>query len=115
MLMLLGLFGGNEGDEALLGLLEVKGSDLSKPHEIDFSLDFPFGWYTRLAAKLIAQAGFRTEVTKFDDAGWHKWTLQATKVMVPKSWTLRRLRIVFSIIAVLGLGEYDGWQTGVMK
>jgi len=43
MLMLLGLFGSNEGDEALLGILEVRGSDLSKPHEIDFFLYFPFG------------------------------------------------------------------------
>lgn len=115
MLMLLGVFGGNEGDEALLGLLEVKGSDLSKPHEIDFFLYFPFGGYTRLAAKLIAQAGFRTEVTKFDNAGRHKWDLQATKTMIPKSWTLRRLRIVFSIIAAVGLGEYDGWQTDLVK
>jgi hypothetical protein len=41
--------------------------------------------------------------------------LQATKTMVPKSWTLRRLRIVFSIIAAVGLGEYDGWETGVVK
>ena len=113
--MLMGLFGGNEGDEALLGMLEVKGSDLSKPHEIDFFLYFPFGGYTRLAAKLITQAGFQTEITKLDNAGWHKWDLQATKVMIPKSWTLRRLRIVFSIIAVLGLGEYDGWQSGVVK
>lgn len=115
MLMVLGVFGKNEGDEALLGMLEVGGSDLSKPHEIDFFLDFPFGGYARLAAKLITPAGFRTEITKLDNAGWHKWDLQATKVMVPKSWTLRRLRIVFSIIALLGLGEYDGWQTSVMK
>jgi len=115
MLMLLGVFGGNEGDEALLGLLEVKGSDLSQPHKIDFFLYFPFGGYTRLAAKLIAQAGFRTEVTKFDNAGRHKWDLQATKTMIPKSWTLRRLRIVFSIIAAVGLGEYDGWQTDLVK
>src|SRR5215831_5692802 len=114
MLMLLGVFGGNEGDEALLGLLEVKGSDLSKPHEIDFFFYFPFGGYARLAAKLISQAGFRTEVTKLNNAGWHKWDLQATKVMVPKSWTLRRLRITFTVIALLGLGEYDGWQTGLM-
>lgn len=115
MFMFLGLLGKNEGDEALLGLLEAKGSDLSKPHEIDFFLYFRFGGYTRLAAKLIAQTGFRTEVTEFGNAGWHKWALQATKTIVPKSWTLRRLRIVFSILAVLGLGKYDGWQTGVMK
>lgn len=115
MLMLLGLFGGNEGDEALLGMLEVKGSDLSKPHEIDFFIYFPFGGYTRLAAKLIARASFHTEVTKLDYSGWYKWALQATKTMVPKSWTLRRIRIVFSIIAVLGLGKYDGWETGVVK
>jgi len=115
MLMLLGLFGSNEGDEALLGILEVRGSDLSKPHEIDFFLYFPFGGYTRLAAKLITKAGFRTEITKLDNAGWHKWMLQATKTMIPKSWALRRLRIVFSIIAAVGLGEYDGWAADVMK
>ncbi|HEV8494393.1 MAG TPA: ribonuclease E inhibitor RraB [Candidatus Angelobacter sp.] len=115
MLMLLGVFGGNEGDEALLSLLAVKGSDLSKPHEIDFFLYFPFGGYTWLAAKLIAQAGFRTKVTKFDNAGWHKWDLQATKTIIPRSWTLRRLRIVFSVVALLGLGKYDGWQTGLVK
>lgn len=113
--MLLGLFGSNEGDEALLGMLEVGGSDLSKPHEIDFFLYFPFGGYTRLAAKLLTKAGFRTEITKVDQGRWHKWMLQATKTMVPKSWTLRRLRIVFSIIAAVGLGEYDGWETGVVK
>ena len=115
MLMLLGLLGDNEGGQALLGLLEVKGSDLSKPHEIDFFLYFPFGGYSRLAAKLITKAGFQTEVTKLDGAQWHKWILQATKTMIPKSWTLRRLRIVFSIIAALGLGEYDGWETGLVK
>lgn len=115
MLMLLGLFGGNEGDEALLGLLEVGGSDLSKPHEIDFFLYFPFAGYAWLAAKLITKAGFQTEVTKLDNAGWHKWKLQATKTIIPKSWTLRSLRIVFSIIAAVGLGEYDGWETGVVK
>jgi len=41
--------------------------------------------------------------------------LQATKTMIPKSWALRRLRIVFSIIAAVGLGEYDGWAADVMK
>jgi len=40
MLMLLGVFGGNEGDEALLGLLDAKGSDLSKPQRSIFFFIF---------------------------------------------------------------------------
>ncbi|HEY2116497.1 MAG TPA: ribonuclease E inhibitor RraB [Candidatus Angelobacter sp.] len=110
-----GLFGGEEGDQALLELLEVGGSDLSKPHEIDFFLCFPLKPTARFAARLIAQAGFRTEVTKEEDAGWLKWDCQATKIMVPKTAALKRIRFTFSLIALLCLGKYDGWQTGPVK
>jgi hypothetical protein len=109
-----GLFGGEEGDQALLGLLEVAGSDLSKPHEIDFFLCFPLKSTARFAASLIARAGFQTEVTE-EDAGWLKWDCHATKIMVPKAAALKRIRFTFTLIALLCLGKYDGWQTGPVK
>ncbi len=118
MAVLAGFFGltaGEEGDEALLAMLEVGGSDLSQPHEIEFFLYFPFQLAARCAARILERAGFKIEVTHEEEWAWHKWFCLATKTMVPEASALKRIRRRLSAIAALGLGKYDGWQTAPVK
>jgi hypothetical protein len=100
-------------DEQVLLELRKAGSDLSKPHKIEFFLYFPTQSVALQAATRIRGQGFDVEVkqaAKGDD-----WLCFATKTMVPDLVALEKIRRDFDRIASSLNGDYDGWGTEIQK
>ena len=110
------LFGCSENpglDESVLIQLERAGSDLSKPHKIEFFLYFPSQSVAERAALRIREAGFQVEVRRA--AKGNDWLCLATKTMIPELSALEEIRRDFSSLAASLKGEYDGWGTPIEK
>jgi regulator of RNase E activity RraB len=108
------LFGCSENpdlDESVLVQLKKAGSDLSKPHKIEFFLYFPSQSVADRAALRIREAGFQVEVRRA--AKGNDWLCFATKTMVPELSSLQQIRRDFSSLAASLKGEYDGWGTPI--
>jgi regulator of RNase E activity RraB len=100
-------------DESVLVQLRKAGSDLSKPHNVEFFLYFPTKSIADEASVPIRSAGFEVDVKKAaeDDT----WLCLATKEMVPHLPDLQRIRHDFVALASPMKGQYDGWGTQVVK
>jgi Regulator of ribonuclease activity B len=77
-------------DESVLIQLKKAGSDLSKPHNIEFFLYFPTRAAAEQAASKIRDEGFQVKVQKA--AKGDDWLCSATKTMVPELLALQRIR-----------------------
>jgi len=101
-------------DPDLQALIEYqrKGSDLSKPHEIEFTLFVP----TREAAyrleSNLKKLHFETNVAP-EKPGL--WLLFATKLMVPTHADLVLIREQLTALASAENGEYISWDMAVAK
>jgi hypothetical protein len=104
---------GNPGDADVVEQLRRSGSDLDKPHHIEFFLYFPSESTARQAAATLTRTGFTAKVTLGADSA--NWLCLATKSMVPRVEALREIRANFSALATELGGEYDGWGTPVVK
>jgi regulator of RNase E activity RraB len=102
-----------DGDQAVLVQLRKAGSDLSKPHGIEFFVYFPNQDAGEQAASQIRNAGF--EVTVRPSAKGDSWLCLATKKMVPDLASLQKIRRDFEALAGRLGGDYDGWGTPVEK
>jgi len=108
------LFGCSENpdlDESVLVQLKKAGSDLSKPHKIEFFLYFPSQSVAERAALRVREAGFQVEVRRAPKG--NDWLCFATKTMVPELSALQEIRRDFSSLAASLKGEYDGWGTPI--
>jgi regulator of RNase E activity RraB len=113
---LFSLFGGSKKpdlDEMVLIQLRKAGSDLSKPHKIEFFLYFATQPVAEQAAARIRAVGFDVEVKAA--AVGANWLCFATKTMVPDLPVLQKIRRDFNDLAASLSGEYDGWGTEVEK
>ena len=100
-------------DELVLMRLKKAGSDLSKPHAIEFFLYFPTQAVAEQAASRVREDGFEARVEPpLKD---NNWLCLATKTMVPDLKALQDLRRAFERLAWLLKGTYDGWGTSVEK
>jgi hypothetical protein len=100
-------------DQSVLIQLRKSGSDLSKPHKIEFFLYFPAQTVAEKASVTIRQAGFDVEVKKA--AKGESWLCFATKTMIPALPDLQRIRQNFITLAGSMNGEYDGWGTQIVN
>ena len=100
-------------DESVLVEFKKAGSDVSKPHKIDFYLYFPTQSVAEQAAPRIRDAGFLVEVRRA--ARGDTWLCFTTKTMVPDLLALQQVRRDFESLAASMNGEYDGWETEVEK
>jgi regulator of RNase E activity RraB len=100
-------------DQSVLVQLRKAGSDLSKPHNIEFFLYFATQSVAERAALPIRNAGFEVEVKR--TAQGDSWLCFATKTMIPELPDLQKIRHNFVTLAVSMNGEYDGWGTQVVK
>jgi regulator of RNase E activity RraB len=100
-------------DESVLIQLRKSGSDLSKPHTIEFFLYFPTEVIAEQAASHIRESGFDVNVKQA--AKGNDWLCFATKKMVPELAALQKVRDNFnSLVSSMG-GDYDGWGTPVER
>lgn len=110
------LFGASDKpdpDEMVLIQLKKAGSDLSKPHGIEFFLYLPSEAAANTAASRIRDNGFQATVKpplKTAD-----WLCFATKTMVPELSELQRIRHDFERLTRELGGTYDGWGTEIEK
>ena len=100
-------------DQQVLNQLKKAGSDLSKPHNLEFFLYFPTETSANQAAKDLKIEVDDVEVQP--GAKSRNWLCFATKRMVPEHDKLVSLRKRFNEIAHEGGGIYDGWGTEIVK
>ena len=100
-------------DQQLLDQLKKAGSDLSKPHDIEFFLYFADEGSANTAAREVKEEVDAVKVRQA--AKGSGWLCFATRRMVPDHEELVRLRKRFNAISLKLEGEYDGWGTEVVK
>jgi len=100
-------------DESVRIQLKKAGSDLSKPHHIEFFLYFPTQAVAEQAAPKIKAMGFDVETKQA--AQGTEWLCFTTKTMVPDLAALQKIRLDFNSLAASLGGVYDGWGTPVEK
>ena len=99
-------------DQWVIAQLQKAGSNLAKPHAIEFFLYFPTEFAANQASARVCDAGFQSEVRKA--AQGDTWLCLATKEMVPTQDALETIRRNFGSIATSLGGEYDGWGCPVV-
>jgi regulator of RNase E activity RraB len=100
-------------DQQVLDQLKMAGSDLSKPHNVEFFLYFPSENVAQRAADAIRAEVHAVRVRRGGDTS--AWLCFASKQMVPRPEELVRLRNRFNEVARKYDGEYDGWGTEVVE
>ena len=100
-------------DASVLFQLRKAGSNLAKPHEVEFFLYFPTQQIAEQASVQIRDSGFKVEVRQ--GAKTSEWLCFATKAIVPDLATLQRIRSDFNVLANSLGGEYDGWGTPIVR
>ena len=103
----------NDPDQQVLDQLKAAGSDLTKPHNIEFFLYFPSEQKANEAGTQLKKEGLSIEVR--GAAVSSDWLCFGKKEMIPKHSELVRLRRVFEALAKKLGGEYDGWGSPVVR
>ena len=103
----------SDPDQQVLEQLKKAGSNLSKPHQIEFFLYFPTQSAAQQVAEVIEKSGFT--VTVKPAAKGPNWLCFATKAMVPELSALQKIRKDFDTLSKANHGEYDGWGTSIVR
>jgi regulator of RNase E activity RraB len=101
-------------DQIVIEQLGKAGSDLSKPHRIEFFLYFPDSKGAARTMAALYEKKFDVDLSRPKKEG-EKWLCKANKMMVPELKALQKIRKDFTAIAAANGGEYDGWGTAVVK
>ena len=100
------VFPNDETGEVLKGYVE-KGSDLSKPMEIDFFVAIPSKEAGVRVIEEVEELGFKTSV-EFDDET-NEWTCYCTKTIIPNYSEIIEIEKKLSLIAQTHGGYADGF------
>jgi len=100
-------------DKMVLEQLREAGSDLSKPHVLEFYLYFPAEQSAHQAAEKLESEGFEGELKP--SVGEATWLCLVRKRMVPELNEIVAMRRKLSSLAKEFKGEYDGWETRIEK
>lgn len=110
-----------EQDQEVLRSLATAGSDLSRPHPIDFYFYFPRREWATAAARVLAQEGFLVAIRGPRIPWWkrpfvrapHK--VEAHKSVVPTEDTIFALTDRLNALAKEHGGTYEGWEAPVLR
>jgi hypothetical protein len=100
-------------DEAVLKSLAEVGSDASKLHLVEFFLYFAREADATSAGAEIAKKGFQVKLAEAADHS--TWRVVAAKTLFPELSALQEIRVDFTALASSLNGEYDGWETEVVR
>jgi hypothetical protein len=89
------------------------GSDISKPHNFDFYLYVPSEVAARQAADKVRESEFAAEVLPGASGG--NWLCRATITIVPEVAPLDEIGNFLEQVATALDGEFDGWESDVIK
>ena len=96
----------------VLTQLRRDGSDTSKPHGFDFYLYFPTETTARQASQRLAKE-YRVDVRPA--AKGPTWLCLAKTTLTPDTAPLAEIGSLFSQLAQEFRGEFDGWESDVVK
>lgn len=100
-------------DGQVIQQLKKAGSNISKPHDMEFFFYFPTLEAAEKIATTLKLEGFiavAQQAAKGDD-----FVVLATKSMVPSDVELTALRQKFNAMSANEKGEYDGWGSPLVK
>lgn len=100
-------------DGKLIDQLAKSGSDLTKLHQIDFTLRFPTQNAAERAELQLIGFAFATRVEPGKTPG--ERVIHATKVMYPVESDLQGLREKLNAIAAESRGVYEGWHAKIKQ
>jgi len=100
-------------DESALKQLRDVGSDLTRPHAIDFYLYFSTQENAKAAQNELVALGFSALVRP--GALGNDWLCLATRELVPTHEHFALVRAYLIAIADRLDGEYDGWEAKVIR
>jgi len=103
----------SEDDRAVLEQLRAAGSDLSKPHQIDFYLYFTTEEAAQKAAEKLEAEGYEGEMRMAPDLT--RWMCMVREQMVPEASKIGASKRRLAKLAQEYGGEYDGWETKLEK
>ena len=103
----------DEGDAQVVQSLKDNGSDLSKPHPIDFYFYFRDRMSAEKLRDELTGPGWKLDVHQTPDSS--DWTVIASTVMVPDLQAISELTVKFNALSSELGGEYDGWEAAVTK
>jgi hypothetical protein len=104
----------DQGDLQVIEALKDAGSDLAKPHPIDFyCVEFPDRKAADAFAQEIDAPDWKVDVHQTPDTVG--WTVVASTVMVPEIHAISHVSARFSKLASKHGGDYDGWEAAVTK
>ena len=99
-------------DYKTIKALEEHGSDLSKPHDIDFFLDFDKFEQAAPIAQAMDKDGFKVKMFENGDG---TYTIEAKKSIVPSLETMREITSQLNSLTERYGGNYDGWGTEIVE
>jgi hypothetical protein len=102
----------NLASEVLVQLRQ-QGSNLGKPHSMDFYLYFPTRAAADAAAGDLRTHGFAVTVDRA--AAGKTWLCLATRRLVPDERLLDQWGQWFRHVILSHRGEYDGWESSVER
>ena len=101
-------------DAVVIENLRAAGSDISKPHSIDFFLYFSRKSQAKAASAEMETLGYTViEVRKSPDGS--QWTIHATRTLIPQLETMNSSTRSLEELASKHGGDYDGWGTSIVK
>ncbi len=100
-------------DAQVVEELKKAGSNMSKPHLIEFYLYFPSKEAASKVAQTLRDEGYEAQVSLGADN--INWLCFATKSIVPTQEALSATGKHLEALAQQLGGEYDGWGTAIVK
>jgi hypothetical protein len=100
-------------DQDVLDQLRAAGSNLAKPHHIDFYLYLPSEGDAQAAEAELRSLGYTVTVREGPDS--IHWLCLASRTMMPTVQGLTEARVVFKGLAQTYKGAYDGWQAAIER
>jgi hypothetical protein len=102
---------GNNGE--VIAALEESGSDLSKPHPLDFYIYFDERADADAAAKSLAAKGYDAEVDP--EQVDTEWLLVASKESSVSEAKIDALEAEIVAVVEPAHGVYEGWETEIVE
>jgi regulator of RNase E activity RraB len=100
-------------DGQVIQQLKKAGSNISKPHDIEFFFYFPTLEAAEKVAVTLNTEGFTAKAQPA--AKGNDFVVLATKSMIPSDAELTALRQKFNAMSAAEKGDYDGWGSPVVK
>ena len=101
-------------DAHLIEGLRDAGSDMSKPHDIDFFFYFPSRQKAEATIADLESLGYNI-VEAGISPGQGEWHVHASRRMVPDLEAMNASTRTLEALGAKHDGEYDGWGTSVVE